>query len=241
VRSPRILVVTFGFDRMTRAGETFLVEGLGLSPLPLPADLAHASGSWKGSEITIETKAYGSDVVRYARFAVVRGAELQIGNVLCLPQENHPLPILGADLVGVRAGTGMVAADLSPTLPPGVGRDSQLALLAERRAGRPSLPSGGALPDWCTRWFSPHYLYTRGSAEALQGIEEAFHDFVEIFATLARDSIPHPEQASDIAGAQRGYLEAHLTDDKGLNLLGAMFGKEWSQRYIGEVLFPVSA
>ena len=31
---------------------------------------------------------------------------------------------------------------------------------------------------------------------------------------------------------------AHLVDDKGLGLLGRMFGDAWASRYLREVLFP---
>ena len=231
----------FGFAALTAATESWLVRELALAPLPLDPALGHAEGAWKGAPVTIATRAYRGGPLRYARFAVVLGAGLEIGNLLCLPAPAHPLPILGADLVALRHESGMVAVDLSPTLPPGPERDAQLADLAQRRAGHPPLPPGGRLPEWCAAWFSPHALYTRGSLAELGEVEAAFGDFPRAFVELALQSRPRPALAARVAAVQDGYAAAHRTDDKGLGLLAKMFGKEWAERYVGEVLFPAVA
>jgi phycocyanobilin:ferredoxin oxidoreductase len=209
-----------------------------LTPVTLPPDLACAEGTWKAAPVGIETRAYRGGVVRYARFARLVGGDLEIGNVLCLAAATHPLPILGADLVGLGRETGMIAADLSPTLPPGAARDAQLAALAAQRASAPPLPSGGALPAWCAAWFSPHALYTRSPLAQVDDAARAFRAFPEAFVALACASTPRPDLASDTAAAQDGYAVAHRTDDKGLGLLGKMFGPTWAARYVAQVLFP---
>ena len=230
-----------GFAALTVATEAWLVRELALRPLPLDPALARAEGVWKGAPVAIDTRAYRGGPIRYARFAVVRGAGLEIGNLLCLPDVAHPLPILGADLVALRQESGMVAVDLSPTLPPGPERDAQLAGLARRRALHPPFPPGGRLPDWCAAWFSPHALYTRGPLAELAEVAEAFGDFPRAFADLARRSEPRPPLALQVAAVQEGYAAAHRTDDKGLNLLAKMFGGDWAERYVGDVLFPAVA
>ena len=230
-----------GFAALTVATEAWLVRDLALRPLPLDPALAHAEGVWKGAPVAIDTRAYRGGPIRYARFAVVRGAGLEIGNLLLLPDVTHPLPILGADLVALRQESGMVAVDLSPTLPPGPERDAQLADLARRRALQPPFPSGGRLPDWCATWFSPHALYTRGPLAELAQVADAFNDFPRAFVELARRSGPQPALAAHVAAVQEGYAAAHRTDDKGLNLLAKMFGGDWAERYVGNVLFPAVA
>ncbi len=228
----------FPFAALTAEVETYLVGELALVPVALPPDLAAATGGWKSEPVTITTRAYSGDGVRYARFVQLVGVDLEIGNVLCLPDHAYPLPILGADLVSVRRESGMLAADLSPTLPPGPDRDRQLRPLARRRAVRGPLPPGGPLPAWCTAWFSPHALYTRVTREQLAPAVAAFWDLPRSFVDLVRQATPRPELAGEVADRQDGYAAAHRTDDKGLGLLAKMFGATWMERYLGDVLFP---
>ena len=228
----------FHFSTATAETESWLVGELGLDPLTLDPLLADAEGTWKGSTAVICTRAYRGGAVRYARFAVLTGRGLEIGNALCLSDPVHPLPIFGADLVGLGRETGMLAVDLSPTLPEGPQRDAQLAALAARRALHPPLPPGGRLPDWCAAWFSPYAMYTRIEPPQLDQALGAFCDFARVFAGLAGASGPRPDLAAAVALAQDGYAAAHRTEDKGLKLLVTMFGRAWAERYVAEVLFP---
>jgi phycocyanobilin:ferredoxin oxidoreductase len=228
----------FGFARLTLETEAWLVRELALEPLPVDVELAFAEGTWKDGPVTIETRAYKSDVIRQARFAIVRGPSLEIGNVLCLSAPGWPLPILGADLVAIRREQGMVAVDLSPTLPPGEQREAQLAGLAAIRARNPELPSGGVLPDWCAAWFSPHALYTRVPLSQAEAAAAAFRDFPRHFINLTQKARPYPGLASHIARVQDGYMAAHRNDDRGLGMLAKMFGPTWAERYVSELLFP---
>ena len=233
---------------LVRDTERLLVESLGLHPVALPPELARAEGMWKGMPVMIETSAYGGGLVAYARFARVwqpgaaPGAALEIGNVLALGRAESGLPILGADLVGMGPRGRMIAADLSPTLPPGSARDRQLAPLVEG-AGRARLTPGGALPDWCARFFSPYALFVRPTSDELaEGVAE-FGRYPRAFTALASGAPPVGDAAlvRRAARLQRDYLAAHRTDDKGLGMLARMFGDAWAQDYVDDVLFPEAA
>ena len=219
--------------------ERRIVDTLGLAPIELPQALASTIGTWKGAPARIETRAYGGPVVRYARFAMVEGSGVAIANVLALPAVDQPLPVLGADLVaiGARGGSVLLAADLSPSVAEELGGAS-LAGLAGRRARRPALPHAGDLPGWCADWFSPHALFTRVPGERLDDALAALGDFVDEFVALAQGGRSSPALARVAATMQSGYQSAHRTDDKGLGMLGRMFGGEWAERYVAEVLFP---
>ena len=220
--------------------ERTLAEGLGLERVLLDADLAHAAGTWKGAPVTIETRAWRGGAVRWARVATVSGGGLEIGNVMALPQLDLTLPILGADLVslGARGAGVMIAADLSPVLPAGDARERQLRAFATRLSPYHDLTPGGELPAWCARWFSPHALYVRPTAEELPRAAEAFRETVCEFVALSAAATAEPGSRAAVAEAQRGYAAAHREDDRGLGLLGRMFGEQWADRYLREVLFP---
>ncbi len=232
------MTAAFPFAALTAEVEAWIVQALALTPIPLPPDLAAATGTWKGAPVTISTRAYRGSPVRFARFVRLVGPDLEIGNLLCLPEPAYPLPIFGADLVGLPRATAMLAADLSPTLPPGPDRERHLEPFARRRAAHPPLPPGGPLPAWCADWFSPHALYTRVTPEQLPAAVAAFWDLPRCFVEVACHTPPRPDLAQEIARRQDGYAAAHRTDDKGLGLLAKMFGGPWADHFLSEVLFP---
>jgi hypothetical protein len=123
----------------------------------------------------------------------------------------------------------MVAADLSR-----VTADVAAPAIAPH-----GLPSGGDLPQWCRRWFSPQALYTRLPDARL---DEAAAPLLAFARALASMRIrPEPARAAEIAAAHRGYCASHVEDDKGLGMLARMFGADWSARFVREVMFPLPA
>jgi phycocyanobilin:ferredoxin oxidoreductase len=182
-----------------------------------------AEGKFRDQNVELETRAYEGGPFRFARFIEVRGAALEIGNVLCLPRRDLLLPIFGADLVRIGAQPAMIAADLSPVAGENVEAVS---------AGRPPLPPGGELPAWARQVFSPHALYTRVSDADLDDARRAFLAFPRTLMALRA-------APGDSSAAQRRYCVAHLEDDRGLQLLARMFGDAWAQRFLREVMFPV--
>jgi phycocyanobilin:ferredoxin oxidoreductase len=229
---------SFGFAATVLESETWLVQQLDLCALRIEPSLAAADGWWKGARVRLETHVCAGGPIRYARFTRLVGDGLEIGNVLCMARPSYPVPILGADLVALGRGVGMLAADLSPTAPCGPERDRQLGRLRALRSRAPSLPPGGVLPAWCQAWFSPYALYTRVGVEQAPDAIRAYRAFPHVFVELVREAAPDPALLPVIEVAQAGYARAHRSDDIGLRLLGKMFGESWAQRYIDQVLFP---
>ena len=229
-----------GIVATTRSIEARLVGQLHLSPVSIDLSLASATGTFREAPVNIETSAYRSDRIRLARFSVVYGKTLQIGNILCIPEPNYVVPILGADLVSVRSDSMMIAADLSPVSSEPSMHKEQMEELARASAQCAPVPSGGELPDWAQQLFSPHALYTRVAPSQADTAYEALNVFPCTFVKLVNMAQPAPETATAIAAAQSHYADVHRADDKGLRLLGAMFGMEWAERYLEEILFPAS-
>lgn len=230
-----------GLAALTIVTRDWLVSELELQRIPLAPEFERASGQWAGAPVLVETRAYESDCIRYARFTVARGAGFELGALLCLPATEYALPILGADLVARGDRECAITIDLSPVLPPGPPRDAQLATLASRRARHPALPPGEPLPSGRAAWASPHLLATCGCVEELRGAERAAADFARVLASLVRDAEPEPARAEQIRAAQEDYLTAQRADGRVERLLGALRDEEWATRYTREVLFPAEA
>jgi Ferredoxin-dependent bilin reductase len=200
-----------------------------LRPVALDPELAAAAGSFKGVKIALVARGYAGGAIAFARFVELSGGALEIANLLCLPRTSCALPIFGADFVSVSSQSAMFAADLSPV--PG---SAPVAPLVH------ALPSGGKLPRWCDRVFSPHPLFSRVGTGRRDEAGAAALERVDRFCALAAAGGPAASER-EIAQAQREYARAHLEEDKGLDMLGIMFGEAWAQRFLREVMFPAPA
>lgn len=219
------------FATTTLALEELLVSGLELTARQLPAELATMDGNHKGQPVQLTARAYSGSRIRYARFVLIRGGGLDIGNVLCLADPAHPLPMFGADLVSLARVTAMLVADLSP-VPGAPAADARL------EAVRGAVPSAGDLPEWARRWFSPQPLFARVDDASRDAALNALTGYAERFVELARGSSPSPEGAAEVERWQHAYCAAHREEDRGLMLLCKLFERERALRFLREVLFP---
>jgi phycocyanobilin:ferredoxin oxidoreductase len=222
------------FASATAAVEALLVRSLELGPLLLPPELATIDGKHKGQPVRLEARAYSGPRIRYARFVRIQGGGLDIGNVLCLPAPEYPLPMFGADLVSLARVTAMVVADLSPV----PGAPSAGAELAAIRAAQPDLPSAGELPEWALRWFSPEPLFARVDVGSREAALAALLGYASVFSELAQRAAAAPERAAATLRWQHAYCAAHREEDRGLMLLSKLFERERALRFLREILFP---
>lgn len=226
-------------ERAIRGADRSLATGLWLRELALSDEFYLARTTWRGVPVALETRAYTGPRVRYARVAILTGGDVAIGNLLVLGEAQYALPVLGADVVWLGARNGaMVATDLSPTIPPGLERDVQLAPLARRSTRYRALPSGGELPHWCAHWFSSFALYVRVGPGDLPAALDGVQEYVAAFIDLAKAAPADERRADATLAAHRDYATSHREDDRGLGLLSKLFGDEWAGRYIADVLFP---
>lgn len=121
----------------------------------------------------------------------------------------------------------------------------------------PLLPWGGDIPPQAMRFFSPYALWTRlGDENAMETVNtvvwEAFQEYTDLYLELMRavqDEVNagklrvvaprgHREIENQVWKGQMDYLEYRRTNDPARPMLQRLFGNEWSERVISEVLFP---
>lgn len=128
----------------------------------------------------------------------------------------------------------------------------------QRSADSPALlPWGGDIPEKAKRFFSPHALWTRlGDDSAMDTVStlvwEAFREYTDLYFELmdaaqsdvdrGRLEIVASDQGIDgsnpVWDGQLDYLEYRRTNDPARPMLQRLYGNEWSERVIGDVLFP---
>lgn len=154
----------------------------------------------------------------------------------------------------------MIVLDLQPVAPPASdtslaagGRfERRLAAIRAKYAGgdgaRLALPDGGDLPEAAKAFFSPHFLFTRldataaGHAAVRSTVREAYQDYVGLYlellkAAAAEGPIREPARAAEVRRGHVAYMNYRAEKDPARGMLTRMFGPEWTERLIHEVLF----
>lgn len=231
------------FVRATRDAEAFVTAELGLEPLRISPRLREAEAVWKGQRVALRACAYRGRTVAYARFVTLHGGTLAIGNIFGVSSPLYPFATLGADLVDIGAETAVAVADLSPVTADATDRAQQLqavarAALSAQRDGRGDFIPGGELPPWCAPWFSPHALFVRVERAHAARLAGAVRPYLHTWVQMVTRQQAHPETTGVVLETQRAYARAHREHDRGLTLLGKIFGAEFAADFISTVLFP---
>lgn len=174
------------------------------------------------------------------------------------------LPIFGADIVSLPGNKHLVAVDFQPVL--SLSNEALLperysALESKLKVIHASyqdgesviLPWGGDIPPQAKRFFSPYALWTRLSDDdAVDKVEtvvwNAFQDYLDLYMEMIREAqrdlsagmfvIDATKNGNRVAQGQMDYLEYRRANDPARPMLQRLYGEEWTERVIAEVLFP---
>jgi len=172
----------------------------------------------------------------------------QVLNFVIFPDPALDAPIFGADLVQLPGGH-LIVLDFQPVAPDSPSSqafDSRLAALHDKYAS--VLPNGGALPEAAQPFFSPHFLFARldttaeGTATVRTTVGQAYRDYLALYLELLRDAaargpIQDPSRAAAVKRGHVAYMTYRAENDPARGMLARMFGPEWTERLIHEVLF----
>ena len=96
------------------------------------------------------------------------------------------------------------------------------------------------------KYFSPAFLWSRiplgseGDQLINEIIKPAFDDylncFLDLIANAKRISL---ERSSKVLNGQKKYMRYRAEKDPAHGLFSGFFGKEWSEKYMNEFLFPL--
>ena len=121
----------------------------------------------------------------------------------------------------------------------------------------PLLLWGGDIPPQAKRFFSPYALWTRlGDENAMETVNtvvwDAFLEYNDLYLELMKavqddvnagnlrilSSTGDNDCVNPVWKGQMDYLEYRRTNDPARPMLQRLYGNEWSERVISEVLFP---
>ncbi|KAL7535022.1 hypothetical protein ACHAWF_005027 [Thalassiosira exigua] len=118
----------------------------------------------------------------------------------------------------------------------------------------PLLPWGGDIPPQAERFFSPYALWTRlGDDNAMDTVRkvvwEAYREYADLYMDLMvavqndlndgkLEMHSETEKNNPVSRGQVEYLEYRRANDPARPMLQRLYGIDWSERVIGDVLFP---
>lgn len=171
-------------------------------------------------------------------------------NFVIFPDPLLDVPIFGADLVQLPGGH-LIVLDFQPVAPssplpsPSGGFETRLAALHAQYSS--VLPSGGALPEAAQPFFSPSFLFTRldagaeGTEAVRTTVRAAYLDYLGLYLAMLKEaagvSIKDAERAAVVKRGHADYATYRAENDPARGMLARMFGGEWTERLIHEVLF----
>ena len=229
-----------------RFNEILLEEmgaSLALRPLEPPADFKLRYSDKKDTSVYIKSRYLGCD-----KTAGVRMGEMIFGKTMAVnfgsvpPATGYDIPILGFTFV--LADRFLICVlDLHPLSKNSAYMEKYLAPLksvSEKYQWIPKAEGGRSeVHEWAKAYDSGSALYRWCDGEYLPNVEEAFREYVRIFAACIHKAEPTGDPAA--LAAHEEYMKQYRYDyafkDPGANPLKHHFGDDWGERYMSEFLF----
>lgn len=212
---------------------------LPLASYELPDELGYVEGKLEGEKVVIENRYYQTPQFRKLHLELAKvGQGLDILHCLMFPHPSYSLPMFGCDVVASPRRVSAAIADLSPA-------NQELTLSSEYHQALSQLPvlefsESRKLPEWGDI-FSDYCLFIRPTnpEEETQFLSRVAK-FLKIHCQTAMDSqtVSSKQQISNLAG-QYYYCTKQQQNDKTRRVLEKAFGKEWTDKYMTQVLFDL--
>jgi len=231
-----------------------------LSPVTVQEELATNSALTKGNMpegtmVKVTTAALQGtkhqSPIKYARYALLETlvpglaettSGIQVMNVVILPHGNA-VPVWGVDLVSLPGDKHLLAMDVQPMGPLILPHAEEWKAWHTKHVDG-TFEWGGDLPEEVAQYFSPFGLWTRltGSPSIYQIqtlVMEAFQDHLNLYLDMIHDDNETGRDA-DINGEnnQEKYLNYRRANDPARPMLKSLYGPEWTEQVLNELLFP---
>jgi Ferredoxin-dependent bilin reductase len=234
-----------------------------LGPLLSPVELrpefhtksAIAKGMPEGTVVKITVGAMqgsGKDTnIKYARYALLETllpglaettSGIQVLNLVIFP--TGTLPVWGVDLVSLPGDKHLLAMDVQPMSSSSDAIPNSDTFKAwHRKHVEDTFEWGGDLPEAAAKYFSPFCLWTRlngpkGVYQVQTQVMKAFEEHLDMYLEMMASPQVSTSSSDQEISNQGEYLDYRLANDPARPMLKSLYGPEWTERLLTEVLFP---
>jgi 15,16-dihydrobiliverdin:ferredoxin oxidoreductase len=220
------------------------IESRGGRLAPVPEGLEQKKSDKQNSEI----RSWLWDVPGFRRWRVTRldaGDSLQVLNSVAYPAATLDHPLLGIDLLWFGARQKLVAVlDFQPLSQDPSYFERHYSGLKNLHAQFPDLSGEETMRSFDpNQYFSPWLLFCRGGADQAQSsLPKAFTPFLTAYWQLHDQAAQakSPMTTEDVINLQKAYDVYSAERDPAHGLFTSHYGKDWSDRFLHEFLFPAS-
>jgi phycoerythrobilin:ferredoxin oxidoreductase len=168
---------------------------------------------------------------------------IHVLNFVILPSDQTNLPALGIDLVSLPGSKHLLLMDSQPMVQPNPHED-YMTQWYQSYAVSPNFPWGGDFPEQVKQYVSKNALWTRLqdiTENPIKVIEEhvwdAFVEHLDLYLNLF-ERYQHDVESIQGPNVQPAYLDYRRTNDPAKPMLNSLYGSEWTESLLDEVLFP---
>ena len=221
------------------------IKQRGGTAIDVPAGLDECH-SKKGTSVI---RSWLWDVPNFRRWRVTRldaGDKLQVLNSVAYPDYNLDHPLMGVDLLWFGARQKLVAVlDFQPLVQDSNYLDRYFSGLKQLNQEFPDLNGEETMRSFDpNQYFSSWLLFCRGGADQAEtSLPPAFSAFLKAYWELHDNALNNTAliQSDEVKRLQDNYDVYSAERDPAHGLFTSHFGKEWSDRFLSEFLFPASA
>ena len=186
--------------------------------------------------LIIKNTMYKSPVLRKMHLELAEINEMRILHCVLFPDPHYPLPIFGCDVVASKEQVTAAIVDVSPVHGVPDNFWSGIREVSNEYHFQHKRP----LPLWGDEIFSPYCKFTRLKEE----IDKAnFYCIVLLYLKEYRDRVLSSERDTFWVNTMKRlddqiwYCESQKRNDKTRGILEKWFDKDWTDKYMNEVLF----
>ncbi len=222
-------MIALDLDKLeTEVREALTLRGCETISVP---DQFHLTADYKGSPFLLESRAFRSERLAFARTVRVNaGASMQVFNCVLFPSDGRS--IVSCEILAFQKGVHLFVLDAF-----GQSEHVDPAFSEMARAGR-GLRKAYALdspPEWGKNVFSPEVVIIKPPLGAALDttLVEAFKSVLETSLDCQQESVLLDK------GRRQSYLTEHAGGEPARPFLAKVAGEEWAERFISEFLFPL--
>lgn len=219
------------------------IQQRGGQPAAVPQGLDHCHSDKSGGSIS----SWLWNVPGFRRWRVTRldaGESLQVLNSVAYPDHSLDHPLMGVDLLWFGARQKLVAVlDFQPLIQDKDYLERYFSGLRALHDRFPELNGEETMRSFDpNQYFSPWLLFCRGGANEAEGsLPQAFDAFLAAYWSMHDQAVETSAlAAAEVERLQDAYDVYSAERDPAHGLFTSHFGKDWSDRFLHEFLFPAS-
>ena len=183
--------------------------------------------------------------IKLARAVCINSPNYSVLNFLIIPNTIYNIPFFGVDFVSL-PNSHLLVLDFQPSLNVENQFSTELIekLIELKKLCHKSLPRGEKMSDDVARFFSPGLIWSKLPKEESSDylianqLYNAFRNYLKLYLeTLFESNEVNAKIQKDLKIGQNNYLKYRRDKDPARPMLSSLFGKEFTESLIHEVLF----